>query len=745
MTLVSVTSAADAQAHLAAGTTAVVVLPVYNSFDDVARCLAAFHRHTPIDVPLLLIDDAGSDRRFLAEVAAINSGERGPAPEHLTVLLLQEANKGFVLTVNDGFDAAAGRDVVILNSDVVVGPEWFVRLRDAAHSTSTIASASALTNNGTIISVPGRNNPTPELPAGLSVDQAATRVAAGSLLLRPRIPTAIGHCTYFKRTALDVVGTFDPVFSPGYYEEVDLSQRMIAAGYVHIAADDVFVFHRGGASFGDSAAVKAQKLTNEGIVIERYPYYLRWVLEAAADRHSALESALLAAGRSLRGLRIGVDGLALGPLPTGTQVGILETARALADNDEVSELVLFTPATVPEYARIALGKHPRVTFRPVSDLKPLPVKNDLPPDRLDVIHRPYQVREPGELEWMRSVADRVVVSQLDFIAYHDPAYFPDVENWLTYRDLAKLTAFTADGLTHLSQHTRADARSEGLLPAGVPNALVYCGTEHTPSTQGSAVRPAACAAVQPGFLFLIGVSYLHKNRPFAIRMLAELRKLGWQGSLVFAGASPHHGSSVEQENMLLAQHPELAGAVIDVGMVTEEEKSWLFANTGLVLYPTISEGFGLIPFESAQLGVPCLSTRAGSLDEVLPAGIPVIESFDPAPAAATALTLLTDPVAAKALVDAIAERGAHYTWKRSADEVMTVLRQVVERPSVRAVGVAGETGSVLLAGVGARRVKLHVRVVRLLTRHPALRKLVPPGSRRQKVARKVFDRLPGRS
>jgi len=741
MTLAPVDSANQAQQELnrQGVTTPVVILPVYNSYEDVVRCLEAFYRHTPTDVPLLLVDDAGPDRRFVEALESVASGE------HLTVVLHQPKNKGFVLTVNDGFDAAAGRDVVILNSDVVVGPEWFTRLAAAANSTSTIATASALTNNGTILSVPGRNDPTPDLPAGLSVDEAARRVAAASTLLRPRIPTAIGHCTYIKRTALDVVGNFDPIFSPGYYEEVDLSQRMLAAGYVHIAADDVFVFHRGGASFGDSPAVAARKLANDAIISERYPYYLAWVHQTATDRHSALEAALLTARRAVRGLRVGVDGLALGPLPAGTQVTILETARALAALDEVTELVLFTPAVVPEYVRVSLSGNPRITFRPVTDLKPRPVKAGAKePDRLDVIHRPYQVRDEGELEWLRSVADRVVVSQLDFIAYHDPAYFADTDSWLQYRDLAKLTAFTADGLTHLSEHTQADARAEGLLPAGVPSAKVYCGTEHSPSASEGAVMPPSCAGAAPGFMLVLGVAYLHKNRQFAIEMLAELRRSGWQGSLVLAGAVPTHGSTTELEAAALARHPELADGVFDAGMVSEAEKSWLYENAGLVVYPTISEGFGLVPFEAAALGVPCLSTRAGSLDEVLPTDIPVIESFDAAAAAAVALPLLTDQAQARSLIEAILSRSEYYTWERSAEQVMTVLREVVRRPAVRTLAVSGEFGVATLAGLTGKRQSLDKRVIRLLTRRPALRKLIPPGSRRQKAARQVFDRLPGR-
>ena len=167
-----------------------------------------------------------------------------PGLRHHVVVLAHQQNLGFVRSCNEAFAATAGRDVVLLNSDVIVGPEWLTRLRDAA-SGDTTATASTLTNHGTMLSVPWRNAPTSRLPDGMSPQEAAKRVAAASLRLRPSLPTAVGHCCYIRRQALDLVGGFDETFSPGYGEEVDFSQRCITVGLRHVCADDVFTFHRG--------------------------------------------------------------------------------------------------------------------------------------------------------------------------------------------------------------------------------------------------------------------------------------------------------------------------------------------------------------------------------------------------------------------------------------------------------------------------------------------------------------------
>lgn len=739
MSLYQARTPGDARSLLPDNGQPVVVVPVFNSYDEVVRCYEAYFRNTPADVPLLVVDDKGWDRRPFSALAEIFAGDS--APEHRVVVLEQISNKGFLGTMNDAFAAAGRADVVILNSDVIVGPEWLERMRDAAHSSSTVATVTALTNHGTIVSVPIRNTATDDVPGGLSVDEAARRVAAGSPRLRPRIPTAIGHCTYVRRAALDVVGTFDPAFAPGYGEEVDFSQRAVAAGFEHVVADDVYVFHKGGSSFGRSAAMDKRKLEHEQMIQNRYPYYGPWVRRTADDHYSPLAAALLAARRSVLGLVVAVDGMCLGPLPAGTQVVVVETARALALREDVGQVIVYTPQQIPDYVHQAFAGLSKITCEPISSLQPWHGR------RAHVVYRPYQVRDADELEWLRSVADRVVVNQLDLIAYHDAAYFGHDQDWRKYRDLAKLAAFSVDGLTYLSDHSRDAARSEGLLPEDKPNKVIYCGTEHTALVPVEAVPPSGLAELSPGFLLCLGVSYLHKNRMFALKVLRELHEGGWRGSLVLAGAQPPDGSSLADEARYLMEHPELAPYVVNLAMISEAEKVWLYRNTGLVLYPTISEGFGLVPFEAAHFGVPCLSTRQGSLSEVLPSELPVISSFDPAAAAATARTLLDDPAAAKQVVEQILDRGAEFTWAKVADDVMEVLYAVTSRPACRVIAIQGEQGPTALsgtslgvAGAGARTVL--DGAVNYLVARPGLRvKLVPPGSRRQAAVRQGINAI----
>ena len=226
---------------------AVVCVPIYGAHDLFKRCLLTLMRHTPRDVPILIADDADPDpaaRDWVAELDAAGT------LAHRIFWLRQPENLGFPGNVNAAFAASAPADVAVVNSDCEVAARWLEGLREAALSDTNVASATALTNHGTIVSVPWRNRPQPNFGQGTPFEFAAARVRELAPRLNPRIPTIVGHCFYVRRDALDLVGHFDERFAPGYGEEVDFSQRCLAVGLQHVVADGVLVLHRGGASLG---------------------------------------------------------------------------------------------------------------------------------------------------------------------------------------------------------------------------------------------------------------------------------------------------------------------------------------------------------------------------------------------------------------------------------------------------------------------------------------------------------------
>jgi GT2 family glycosyltransferase/glycosyltransferase involved in cell wall biosynthesis/2-polyprenyl-3-methyl-5-hydroxy-6-metoxy-1,4-benzoquinol methylase len=244
-----------------------IVVPIFNAYEDTRKCLDSLLLYTEYKHEILLIDDASTDER-IAEFTQKLSSEYS----HITCLRNSQ-NFGFVRNCNIAFSQSKQtEDIVLLNSDTVVTPNWLDKLILAAYSSSDIGTVTPLTNNGTICSVPNWLEEN-EIPEGYDILSFANLIENISLKTYPKIPTAVGFCMYIKRETLEKVGYFDEInFGKGYGEENDFCCRASAAGYTHIIDDSTFVYHAGSKSFGE----QKQKLikNNLAILSKLHPNYL---------------------------------------------------------------------------------------------------------------------------------------------------------------------------------------------------------------------------------------------------------------------------------------------------------------------------------------------------------------------------------------------------------------------------------------------------------------------------------------
>ena len=66
-----------------------------------------------------------------------------------------------------------------------------------------------------------------------------------------------------------------------------------------------------------------------------------------------------------------------------------------------------------------------------------------------------------------------------------------------------------------------------------------------------------------------------------------------------------------------------------------------------MLYPSTYEGFGLIPFEAAVAGTPCLFAHVSALRDTLPADAATLVPWDAARSAQRVIDVLRDPARAR--------------------------------------------------------------------------------------------------
>jgi GT2 family glycosyltransferase len=261
--------AADGRRHDAVGIPAKVtdiIIPVHGGRSETLACIESV-RHTLGDhARLVVVDDASEDPDLGAALDDLEAAG-------VIRLLRNTENLGFVAAVNRGLKLNPTHDALLLNSDTLVFGDWLSRLRAAAYSSPTVGTVTPLSNSGSIASYPHvRGGPMDPPAAGAMHSLVATTLAEA----RIEIPVGVGFCLFIRRDCLREIGELDAaVFGKGYGEEVDFCLRARAKGWSHQLAADVYVYHAGGASFGERRTALLDR--SRRLVNLKHPGYDRFI------------------------------------------------------------------------------------------------------------------------------------------------------------------------------------------------------------------------------------------------------------------------------------------------------------------------------------------------------------------------------------------------------------------------------------------------------------------------------------
>ena len=242
-----------------------VIIPIYNAYDCLAPCIDSVINNTDLKKHrIILIDDKSPDKKVLPLLRKYSNGKS-------IILLENKENLGFVKTVNIGMKYSNDNDVLLLNSDTEVTPNWLDKIQKCAYSADDIATVTPLSNNATLVSVPiglQRN----ELPKNMSLNEYSKLIESIAYNQYPEIVTGHGFCLYIKREALNDVGFFDDInFDKGYGEENDFCYRCLNFGYRNVVCDNTIIYHKESQSFSE----KRQELVEAHgkIIASKYPVY----------------------------------------------------------------------------------------------------------------------------------------------------------------------------------------------------------------------------------------------------------------------------------------------------------------------------------------------------------------------------------------------------------------------------------------------------------------------------------------
>lgn len=236
-----------------------VVIPVFGQLEYTLCCLAALVRHAArASFEVIVVDDASTDA----------TDSLLPRLPHL-VYARNDANLGFVRSVNRGAGLARGRFLALLNNDTQVQEGWLDALVAAFDDpTVGIAGSKLIYPSGHL----------QEAGAVLRADGRVELVGLNDDPQRPQynVRRAVDHCSgaslMVRRDLFLELGGFDEAFAPAYFEDCDLSLRVRARGLqVVYVPSSVAVHHLSVTTAGAGEQEKTRCIeTNREVLLERW-------------------------------------------------------------------------------------------------------------------------------------------------------------------------------------------------------------------------------------------------------------------------------------------------------------------------------------------------------------------------------------------------------------------------------------------------------------------------------------------
>lgn len=223
-----------------------IVILTYNNLEYTKQCIESIRKYTDKGTyEIIVVDNASSDEtvQWLNEQDDIKK-------------ILNSKNQGFPKGCNQGIEVSTGDNVLLLNNDVIVTPNWLKNLTTALYSGEQIGAVGAITNscsNNQAIQVNYKDYD--ELIA------FAKRVNVSDPIRWKERIRLIGFCMLIKRNVVDKIGLLDERFTPGNFEDDDYSYRIRQAGYKLLLCKDSFIHHYGSTSFSKDIE-KYNKLLN---------------------------------------------------------------------------------------------------------------------------------------------------------------------------------------------------------------------------------------------------------------------------------------------------------------------------------------------------------------------------------------------------------------------------------------------------------------------------------------------------
>lgn len=173
------------------------------------------------------------------------------------------------------------------------------------------------------------------------------------------------------------------------------------------------------------------------------------------------------------------------------------------------------------------------------------------------------------------------------------------------------------------------------------------------------------------YVVAFGAIDLRKNTENLIRAFARIPRAA-ANSLVLVGFE-------KVENTVIPKLIEQLGMndrIKLMGYLSEEDLNAVLQAGAVFAYPSKAEGFGLPILHAFNIGIPVLTTKAGSIPEVAGDAVRYADPDDVQSISQEMLAILTDTDEAHRLALAGYLQAKKFSWKMTASKTMEVYKQV---------------------------------------------------------------------
>lgn len=188
------------------------------------------------------------------ELISVNNGSSDGTKEYLDSLpnkkkINFEQNVGGDRAFNEGIDQAEGEYTVFLNNDLILTENWLDNLITIMESDLKIGIAVPACNSSSnfqTISLEYYNT--------IQLQEVAKKYNKSNPRLWEERLRLMLYAAIFRTEELKDIGGLDEIYSPGGFDDDDLTCRYRRAGYKLIFAKDTYIHHYGSVTIGDAYA-----------------------------------------------------------------------------------------------------------------------------------------------------------------------------------------------------------------------------------------------------------------------------------------------------------------------------------------------------------------------------------------------------------------------------------------------------------------------------------------------------------